>query len=325
MKRITILLLLVISFSCAHNKKEENKKESEIQETKIQYSEYTGELSSGTIKRIENFPSKYVRPRNVDVWLPENYSESTKYAVLYMHDGQMLFDASATWNKQEWEVDEVASRLMKEGITQDFIVVAMWNHSDIRHSDYYPQKPFDLIPQDYKETFLKKASQQYGSTFLEPNSDNYLKFIVEEVKPFIDANFSVKSDVNNTFISGSSMGGLISMYAICEYPNIFSGAGCLSTHWPGFAPKPNSPIPETFFKYLEENIPSAKTHKMYFDYGTTTLDETYLPFQYRVDEILKLKGFDDSNSKNLKFEGAAHDELSWAKRLDIPFTFFLKK
>ena len=58
-------------------------------------------VSSGTIERHENFPSKYIQPRNVDVWLPEGYSKSKKYAVLYMHDGQMLFDSTTTWNHQE--------------------------------------------------------------------------------------------------------------------------------------------------------------------------------------------------------------------------------
>ena len=61
--------------------------------------------SSGRIVRFENFTSKYVPARNVDVWLPDNYSASKKYGVLYMHDGQMLFDSSITWNKQEWSVD----------------------------------------------------------------------------------------------------------------------------------------------------------------------------------------------------------------------------
>jgi len=62
------------------------------------------ELSSGKVERIENFKSTFVESRNVDVWLPENYSSNKKYSVLYMHDGQMLFDSTKTWNKQEWAV-----------------------------------------------------------------------------------------------------------------------------------------------------------------------------------------------------------------------------
>ena len=322
MKKLIILTALIICVSCK-KKQEETVTQSE---TKIVSKVLENiNLSSGTIQRIENFPSDFVRPRNVDVWLPENYSKDKKYAVLYMHDGQMLFDASTTWNKQEWRVDEVASQLMKVGKTKDFIVVAMWNHADIRHPNYYPQKPFESLPEKYKDSIVNSAKKQYGSDFKALDSDNYLKFIVEEVKPYIDSHYSVKTDARNTFVAGSSMGGLISMYALCEYPNVFGGSACLSTHWVGIQPYKGNPIPETFFKYLEESLPSPKTHKIYFDYGTATLDKFYLPYQHRVDEVLKLKGFDDTNSKNLKFEGHAHDEISWAKRLDVPLTFLLKR
>jgi len=68
-------------------------------------------VSSGKIVRIENFPSKLISARNIDIWLPEGYSNRKKYAVVYMHDGQMLFDSTTTWNKQDWQADEVATKL----------------------------------------------------------------------------------------------------------------------------------------------------------------------------------------------------------------------
>ena len=318
-KPIFILGLLLVVFSC----KEKQQEVSEVSNIKI--SEYNGKLSSGTIKRIDSFPSKYVRPRTVDVWLPNNYSLNNKYAVLYMHDGQMLFDAETTWNKQEWKVDEIVGGLIDSAKIKNTIVVAIWNHADIRHTDYYPQKPFNLLPQKFKDSIFSETQKQFGTSFKGLQSDNYLKFIVEEVKPYIDANFSVYKNLENTFIAGSSMGGLISMYALCEYPKVFGGAACLSTHWPGFMPQENSPVPATFFKYLEQNLPSPKTHKIYFDFGTETLDAFYLPYENKVNEVLKLKGFDTSNSRNLKFEGHDHSENSWNQRFQIPVEFLLKK
>ena len=121
------------------------------------------------------------------------------------------------------------------------------------------------------------------------------------------------------------MGGLISMYALCEYPTIFGGAACLSTHWPGFMPKDNSPVPASFFEYLIHNLPSPETHKIYFDYGTETLDSTYLPYQHQVDAVLKLKGYNSTNSRNLKFDGHDHSENSWNLRFQIPVAFLLNK
>jgi len=318
-KKIVVLSILVVLFSCKEKQQVANNFST------IKISEYNGKLSSGTIKRIDSFPSKFVRARTIDIWLPNNYSLKNKYAVLYMHDGQMLFDAESTWNKQEWKVDEIVGGLIDSSKIKNTIVVAIWNHSDIRHSDYYPQKPFDLLPQKFKDSIFSEGQKQFGTSFKGLQSDNYLKFIVEEVKPYIDANFSVHSNMENTFVAGSSMGGLISMYALCEYPKIFGGAACLSTHWPGFMPQENSPVPAAFFKYLAQNLPSPKTHKIYFDYGTETLDEFYLPYQNQLNELLAMKGFNISNSRNLKFDGHDHSENSWNKRFQIPVEFLLKK
>ncbi|MBI9042525.1 MAG: alpha/beta hydrolase [Lutibacter sp.] len=318
-KEILVLSILLVLFSC------KEKQQITAVSTAVKFSKFNGKLASGTLKLIDSFPSKFVRPRTVAVWLPNGYSVNEKYAVMYMHDGQMLFDAATTWNKQEWKVDEIFTDLVNSNKIKNAIVVAIWNHPDIRHSDYYPQKPFDLLPQKFKDSIFSESQKQFGTAFKGLQSDNYLKFIVEEVKPFIDSNFSVYKNPENTTIAGSSMGGLISMYAVCEYPKVFGGAACLSTHWIGFMPQENSVVPESFFKYLELNLPSPKTHKIYFDYGSETLDKFYLPYQHRVNEVLTLKGFDSSNSKNLKFEGHDHSENSWSQRFQIPVEFLLKK
>lgn len=319
MKKITILFLLVaITFSC-----KQNNKAIAQEKAKIQFSEYTGKLSSGIIKRIDSFPSKFVRPRTVDVWLPENYSKNQKYAVLYMHDGQMLFDSLSTWNKQEWKVDEIASKLMKEGKTKDFIVVAIWNISEIRWQDYYPEKTWDLISNEDQENLLKEGNKTRNDVLF--HSDNYLKFVTQEVKPFIDSNYSVYTDRKNTFIAGSSMGGLISMYAIFEYPQVFGGAACISTHWCGGAPRDNNPMAQSFFEYMKSKPLNVEEQKLYFDYGTETLDAYYPQYAEAVDAIFKSKGFDETNYKNLKFKGHDHSENSWNQRFHIPVEFLLKK
>jgi predicted alpha/beta superfamily hydrolase len=276
----------------------------------------------GTINRIDSFPTKYISLRTVDIWLPSNYSTDKKYSVLYMHDGQMLFDANSTWNKQEWMIDEVVSKLIAEKKIENLIVVAIWNISNLRHADYYPKKPFEMLSNEEQqkvEIEAKKLNIDWPLSKI--NSDNYLKFIVKELKPYIDKNFSVYTDASHTGISGSSMGGLISMYALCEYPKTFSKAACLSTHWIGFRDFENNPIPESFFTYLKKKLPNSKNHKIYFDYGTETLDASYLPYAHRVDEIVLAKGYSSKEFKNLKFEGENHSEASWQKRIDIPLLF----
>ena len=283
-------------------------------------------VTSGKVQRFTKFQSKLVDTRNIDVWLPDGYSNKEKYAVLYMNDGQALYDAETTWNKQAWEVDKIAGKLIAEGKTQKFIVVGIWNNGPKRHPEYFPQKPFENLTQIQKDTVtaqLQKAGRT-KETF-QPYSDLYLKFLVTELKPFIDENFSTKPDQKNTFIAGSSMGGLISMYAICEYPKVFGGAACLSTHWPGTFTVVNNPIPDTFVNYLNANLPNPKDHKIYFDYGDQTLDAMYKPLQKKVDIVMEAKGFTNKNWETKFFPGENHSEVAWAKRLDIPLLFLLKK
>jgi enterochelin esterase-like enzyme len=121
------------------------------------------------------------------------------------------------------------------------------------------------------------------------------------------------------------MGGLISLYAICEYPEVFGGAACLSTHWPGTFAAENNPVPEAFIQYLNKNLPSPETHKIYFDYGDQTLDAMYPPLQKKVDKVMKAKGFTDINWETKFFPGKDHSEKSWSERFDIPVIFLLGK
>lgn len=283
-------------------------------------------VSSGIIQRIDSFQSKFISSRNIDIWLPKDYSPSKKYAVLYMHDGQMLYDASTTWNKSSWDVDDVLSQLISNKKINDVIVVGIWNGGNTRHSDYFPQKPFESLSNEQKELIYSAARNNGYSVFngYTIQSDNYLKFIVNELKPLIDKKYSVYTDNQHTFIAGSSMGGLISMYAICEYPDIFGGAACLSTHWPGIFQLDGNPIPDAFLHYLHTNLPDPSSHKIYFDYGDQTLDALYPAIQQRVDSVMKLKGFNESNWQTKSFPGKDHSEKSWNERLNIPMEFLLK-
>lgn len=280
----------------------------------------------GSIVRLDSFPTKYIVARDVDVWLPKEYSAKKKYNVIYMHDGQNLFDANTTWNKQEWMADDIASKLMNENKVKDFIIVGIHNIPEIRFLDLYPKKTFEYLSKNTKDSIFEDSKKK-GMTIKEEDfkGDGYLRFIVEELKPYIDANFSTLKTAENTFIAGSSMGGLMSMYGICEYPKVFGGAICISTHWPGMYPKENNPIPDSFFSYLKAKIPSPKTHKFYFDFGTETLDKYYPQYEEKVNKLFYDKGYTTKNFKNLRFEGENHSEVSWQKRFDIPLFFMLTK
>jgi len=270
--------------------------------------------------------SKYVSPRNVDVWLPSDYDASKKYSVLYMHDGQVLFDKNLSWLGSEWGVDEIMGKLLKEESIQNTIVVGVWNSNTGRVGDYFPQKAFESLPPSYVDSLKTKSDKDEYTKgmFKDIHSDNYLKFLVEELKPFIDNKYSTSPDKRHTYIMGSSYGGLISMYAICEYSDVFGSAACLSTHWIGIFDD-NPTIPQAFIDYFGKNVPDSSNHRIYFDYGTETLDQYYEPYQLKVDSIMQQHGFNESNWKTMKFEGKNHSEDSWRERLHIPLVFLLGK
>lgn len=281
-------------------------------------------VSTGSIKLITQFKSNYVASRDIAVWLPENYSPSKKYAVLYMNDGKSLFDSTLMWNKQEWGVDEVLGRLMATHQIRDCIVVGIYNSGATRHSEYCPQKPFEMLKpaeQDSMYTARRKDHSIFFATKV--FSDKYLKFIVEELKPFIDSSFSTYTDVANTFIAGSSMGGVNSWYAITEYPEVFGGAACLSIHWTGIYSDIDNPLPVAELEYLRTHIPMPANHKLYFDYGTETLDTLYKSYQLDADYIYKLTGYNDTNYFSKEFFGADHSENAWRARLNFPMLFLL--
>ena len=285
-------------------------------------------LSSGRIIRHEAFSSKKVANRNVDVWLPDGYSRDIKYPVIYFQDGQMLFDSTQSWNKMDWQADETLGRLIRESKIKPCILVAIWNTGAGRHADYMPQKPFESMSKADQDSMYRSGRQSGASVYngQKVRSDFYLKFIVEELKPFIDREYSTLPDRANTFIGGSSMGGLISIYAICEYPAVFGGAICMSTHWPGIFELKNNPIPAAIMKYLRMKLPSPAGHKIYFDYGDKTLDSWYAPFQKQVDAMMKQKGYRAGKNWVTKvFPGEEHSEKAWGKRFDRPLQFMLAK
>ena len=321
MKNLVYVLIVLITFSCKNENEVKEESFQDSQEDLIVNKDTLVFLNSstGALAKYKEFPSKFITPRPVDVWLPKDYTVDKKYSVVYMHDGQMLFDSTTTWNKQEWKVDEWVTQLVDEGKTKDFIVVAIHNIPEIRWQDLFPEKAYQYIDENIKDS-LKDLSGKANFDF---NGDNYLRFIIEELKPVIDSSYSVYTDRAHTFIMGSSMGGLMSMYAISEYPNVFSGAACVSTHWVGAMPMDDNPYPEAIFNYMEANLPKAGNHKLYFDYGNKTLDRHYPQYAPRVHEILKVKGYTDKDAMNLFFEDADHSENSWNKRLDQPLTFLL--
>ncbi|HWT14098.1 MAG TPA: alpha/beta fold hydrolase [Allosphingosinicella sp.] len=280
---------------------------------------------TGRLQHYRNFPSAHAAPRDVTVWLPADYDPAgPPYSVLYMHDGQNLFDPATGYGGKEWGVDEAVARLTAEGAIRPTIVVGIWN-TPARLREYVPSRAFDRLPARY----MDRVRGLYGG---DPLSDGYLRFIVGELKPFIDRSYNTAPERGRTAIMGSSMGGLISLYALAEYPEVFGGAGMVSTHWPLLLPREGQELSEedrdavasAFEGYLRSALPWPGRHLLYFDHGSETLDRHYAAYQQRIDRLVAGRGWSrDRDWISRNFPGAAHNEDSWRARVEIPLRFLL--
>ncbi|MGV3578441.1 alpha/beta hydrolase [Brevundimonas sp.] len=279
--------------------------------------------TSGRLVEYPDMASAHAADRNVTVWLPPGYDGGTgRYPVLYMHDGQNLFDASRA-PFGEWCVDEHLGRLIPTGQVRAPIVVGAWN-TPLRLREYVPADLIAALP----ESTRADVEAIYGGPAL---SDDYLRFLVEELKPRIDADFRTLTGPDDTVIMGSSMGGLISLYAMMKHPEVFGAAGCISTHWPlrieqleGAALDAwRETVLTAWTGVVARGLPDPATHRLYFDRGNETLDQFYAFFQSRIDQVVRDAGWPPDRFRTLVFPGAEHNEKSWNSRLDVPLTFLL--
>ncbi len=218
------------------------------------------------------------RSRQVRLYLPPGYQSSEKrYPVLYMHDGQNVFD-NATAYAGEWEVDETLNTLAAAG-QLELIVVAIDNGGEKRMTE--------LNPVDHAE---------FGKT----EGKAYLEFIANTVKPYIDQHYRTLADVEHTGIMGSSMGGLISHYALLQFPQVFGKAGIFSpSYWA---------LGEQVQWF--ENQPVAANARLYFYMGGEEGD-TMVPDMKRVYQAALTQGHPTELAQYHLVAEAEHNEAAW--------------
>lgn len=212
--------------------------------------------------------------KKIWVYLPEGYNNSSeKYPVLYMHDGQNLFDGTTAYSG-EWRIDE-----QLDSIKAKTIVIGIEHGSDKRVDELSPY-----------------INEKYGGG----NADNYLDFLVNTLKPYVDENYRTKKDRNNTAILGSSVGGLVSFYAILKYSKVFGKAGIFSpSFWFG----------EEIYD-LMHNTPKLDA-KIYFMAGDHESNDMVADMDRMVGLVL-----DKINNKKVRkkiVHNGRHNETLWAK------------
>jgi len=225
------------------------------------------------------------RQRRIWIYLPSGYLTSNrKYPVIYMHDGQNLFDAY-TSGYGEWGVDEIMDKLPD---AKQCIIVGIDHGGDNRITEY---------------------DSKYGKG----RGDDYVEFLVKTLKPYIDVHYHTIADARHTSIAGSSMGGLISMYAILKYPDVFSKAGIFS---PAFWIAPD------IYQFAQLQHISAKSG-FYFVCGDAESD-TMVSDMNKMADIIRSKGITDENAPVVIAKGASHNEKQWNGDFPAFYNWLLK-
>ncbi len=265
---------------------------------------------SGVLGRLvywTDVRSKHLGPtRHIEVWLPPGYDSTpaARYPVLYMHDGQNLFDPRIANTGVDWGVDEAVMRLVKQRVIPPVIVVGAWS-TDRRGFEYSPWV----------------------------DAEDYAKFLTEELMPRVNREFRTRTGPENTAVMGSSMGGLLSFYLVTHHPEAFGACGCVSTHFP----LSESVMAEIFPTFKPAGVPDTTPYvvrdiraglkappgaRYWFDYGTLSLDSAYAPTHAAVRTWLLGQGRQEGRDFVIKeYRGATHNEASWRARLGDVLTF----
>lgn len=243
-------------------------------------SKIVGQIT-GNVKYHKKFESRNVFPRDIMIWLPPSYDSKPDkyYPVLYMQDGQNIFDPLTSSFGIDWQMDEVADSLIKAKAIDEIIIVGIYNTKDRGN--------------EYNNSTLGKS---------------YIKFLMEELKPFIDRTYRTLPDRENTAVGGSSSGGLISFIMVWENSDVFSKVACIS---PAFK------IADLDFVTPVKNYSGAKKDiKIYIDNGGIGLEEKLQPGIDEMLEVLNQKGFvENKDLLFVKDVTAEHNESAWAKRV----------
>ena len=254
--------------------------------------ETTPTPAAGSVDHIRDLAHEGLLPRDVLVWTPPGYEENPgrHYPVLYMHDAQMLFDATTTWNGQEWAVDETIVALVAAGEIEPLIVVGLAN-TGTRTADYSPG----------------------------PRGEAYMDFLVNSVKPMIDGRYRTRPGKATTLVAGSSMGGLISCMLGWQHPDVFGAALFFS---PAFRME-GEPDWSLFFTASDGG---KRDVFFYVDNGGVGLEERLQP---GIDYLLGFwqeQGYREGEDFVLVVDAEAeHKETAWAERFPAALQLGLAK
>ena len=283
------------------------------------------QTDSGRFVEEGPFPVAGLPDQRLTVWLPAGYDASTdRYPVLYMHDGPNLFDLAKSNFNKVWAVDKALNRLVAEGRVEPHIVVGVWAPGEDRYRQYLPHVAAEAARGPVAASIAELSK---GKPIL---SQRYLAWLADELKPRIDRTYRTRTGPADTAIAGSSMGGIMSCYALVERPDVYGRAACVSSHWPitlpDVADSNRAEVEAIWQGWLAARLGQPDGRRVWMDHGTATLDAFYPPYQDAVDASFRSAGWQEGRDwVSREYPGAEHEENAWAARLPEVLGWLLAK
>lgn len=249
---------------------------------------------TGDVRTHDVFHSRFLdHDRTLIVYLPPGYDEenAVRYPVLYLHDGQNVFDRATAFG-EEWHVDESAQQLIMDGEIQPIIIVGIYNTGEFRIDEYTP---------------TSESRRGRGG-----HADDYGRMLVEELKPFIDRTYKTLPSAASTAVGGSSLGGLLTMHLGLRYPTAVGKLAVLSPSvwW-------DNRVLLTEVEALTHKLPL----KIWLDAGTDEGSETLANARALRDALLAKGWMLDVDLAYLEVQGGGHNEASWGARVGAVLKF----
>ena len=284
----------------------------------------TAPSGRGQLYVLRHFASRHLAVRDLYVWTPDGVDEAARLPVLYMQDGQNLFDARLVPFGVAWEVDASLSRLIDAGQVAPTLVAGVACTED-RFAEYAPALILDQLPAPTRRAVIDAWP---GA----PDSAAYARMLVEEIKPLIDATFPTLTGRETTFLAGSSMGAVVAAELLARRPDVFAGAALLSAHFSLLPVTETEPLPDGFADDVAQavgdfgrrHMPRAGSHRLWLDRSTLSIDRFYPPSHAAFVEALLALGYVEGEDLSVRtYAGVGHDEGAWRERLDEALAFLL--
>jgi enterochelin esterase-like enzyme len=270
---------------------------------------------SGRTVDIASLDAEGLPQQHVTIWLPPEYDalQGRRFPVLYMWDGQNLFDPAQTHYGKAWMVQHVLKGMVARGEAEPHIVVGIWSPPGRDRYRVY-------VPQFAAEARGELAQDITGMAGGPIASQLQLDWVADTLVPRIDSEYRTRADADGRTIAGASMGGVMSCYAIIERPDIFGRAGCVSAHLalasPDLAPAHTEQIAALWDGYLDAKLGKPEGRRVWMDHGTEKLDSYYAPWQVMVAQDFSGRGWQEGEDYTARvYEGAEHDETFWNARM----------